>query len=69
MKGRMGTIRPYRKRSMKRPIATVARINVVFDRHFKPIGFGFVSYVIVPSVYFACAMQGNLGRIDREGTM
>jgi hypothetical protein len=38
MKGRTGTIREYRKRSVNSPIATVQRIKIVLLLHLRPAG-------------------------------
>ena len=47
MKGRMGTTRPYRKRSVKRPMPTVLTMKVVLDLHLRPIGLDLVMFDVV----------------------
>lgn len=38
MKGNIGTTRPYRKRSVNKPIPTVLTMKRVLDLHLRPIG-------------------------------
>jgi len=50
MKGRMGTTRPYRNRSVKRPMPTVEVMKRVEERHRSPQG-AFVEDMMPDSGY------------------